>query len=148
MIILKPKKLLYWILFGFIVYQAFGYAKMQTHNDVLAYKRMAKAIMAYDDYELGHVSVGDVAAKIQQTQSERQQFFYGSKILFTYYSIKSRHMSHDGQSIYLVAEQVSRVNPLNYETLWGEDFVRVEHRVQLVKQGHRWLVANFEDNLI
>jgi hypothetical protein len=145
MIILKPKRLLYWILFGIIAYQVFGYVKIQTHGDVIVYKRLAKAIMKYDDYELRYVSIGDVASEIQGTQKERQSLFYGSNILFTYYIIKSRSISPDEQSVYLVAEQVSRVNPPGYDTLWGESVVRLKHEVRLVKKDNRWVVSSFED---
>lgn len=148
MIILKPKRLLYWLLFGIIAYQLFGYVKIQTHDDVIVYKRLAKAILKQDDYELRYVSTGDVAAKIQQTQSDRQELFYGSKILLTYYRVKSRSISFDEQSVFLIVEQVSRVNPPGYDTLWGENEVRLEHQVRLVVKDNRWVVANFEDPAI
>lgn len=148
MIILKPKKFLFWILFGVIAYQVFGYLKVQTYDDVVVYKRLAKAILKQDDYELRYVSTGDVAAKIQQTQSERQELFYGSKILLTYYKVKSRSLSADEKSVFLTVEQVSRVNPPGYDTLWGENEVRLKHQVKLVMKDHRWVVANFEDPAI
>ena len=148
MIILKPKRLLFWLLFGIIAYQAFGYLKIQTHDDVVVYKRLAKAILKQDDYELRYVSTGDVAAKIQQTQAERKKLFYGSNILLTYYKIKSRSISLDEKSAFLVVEQVSRVNPPGFDTLWGENEVRLKHRVRLVMKDKRWVVANFEDPAI
>lgn len=148
MIILKPKKFLFWILFGIIVYQLLGCVKVQTHGDVIVYKRLAKAILKQDDYELRYVSTGDVAAKIEQTQSARQKLFYGSKILLTYYKVKSRSISADEQSVFLVVEQVSRVNPPGFDTLWGENEVCLEHRVKLVVKDNRWVVEHFEDPAI
>ncbi len=148
MIILKPKKLLYWILFGIIAYQVFGYVKVQTYGDVVVYKRLAKAILKHDDYELRHVSVGDVASEILQTQAERKSLFYGSKILFTYYMVKSRSLSPDEQSVYLTIEQVSRVNPPGYDTLWGENEVRIEHEVRLILKNGHWTVIRFGDPAI
>jgi hypothetical protein len=148
MIILKPKKLLCWILFGLITYQLFGYVKVQTYGDVVVYKRLAKAIMKNDDYELRHVSVGDVASGILNTQAKREALFSTSKILLTYYKIKSRSLSADEQSVFLIAEQVSRVNPLGYDTLWGESEVRIKHEVRLVMKRNHWVVANFVDPAI
>lgn len=148
MIILKPKKFLFWILFGIIAYQVFGYLKVQTYDDVVVYKRLAKAILKQDDYDIRYVSTGDVAAKIQQTQSERKELFYGSKILLTYYKVKSRSLSADEKSVFLIVEQVSRVNPPGYDTLWGENEVRLKHQVKLVMKDHRWVVASFEDPAI
>lgn len=148
MIILKPKKLLYWILFGVIAYQVFGYVKIQTYGDVVVYKRLAKAILKQDDYELRYVSVGDVASEIKKTQTDRQSLFYGSEILFTFYKIKSRSLSPDEQNVFLIVEQVSRVNPPGYDTLWGENVVRLKHEVRLVMKNRRWVVSSFEDPAI
>ena len=131
---MKPKKLLYWILFGIIAFQLFEYVKVQTHGDVMAYKRLAKAIMNNDDYMIQRASVKDTASKILETQGGREELFRGSKILATYYNVKSRKISADQQSVSLVVEQVSRVNPPGYDTLWGEDEVRLKHAVQLVRE--------------
>lgn len=145
MIILKPKKLLFWILFGIIAYQAFEYVKVQTHGDVVVYKRLAKAIMKNDDYMIRHVSVDNTAEGILNSQFSRNSLFNESDILLTYYSVKSRSLSYDEQTVNLVVEQVSRVNPPNFNTLWGENEVRIQHEVRLVKKQGHWVVASFED---
>jgi hypothetical protein len=63
----------------------------------------------------------------------------------TCYKVKSRRISADEQSVTLVAEQVSRVNPPGYDTLWGENEVRLRHQVKLVKENGHWVVYSFED---
>lgn len=145
MIISKPKRLLCWILFGVIAYQVFGYVKIQTYDDVIVYKRLAKAIMKNDDYELRYVSAEGVSSKIIDTKPQRDALFYESKILLTYYKIKSRSVSFDEKTVYLSVEQVSRVNPPGYDTLWGENEVRIKHEVRLEQKDNHWVVASFED---
>ena len=145
---LKPKKILYWTLFGIVAFQMFEYVKVQTQGDVVAYKRLAKGIMKNDDYAIKHASAQEMASKILQTQGERDKLFYGSDILMTYYKVKSRKMSADEKSVSLVVEQVSRVNPPGYDTLWGENEVRLKHSVQLVKADNHWVVETFDDPVI
>jgi len=145
---LKPKKLLCWTLFGFAAFQMFEYVKVQTHGDVVAYKRLAKAIMKNDGYIIKDVSAKETATKILTTQSGREELFHGSDILMTYYNVKSRKVSADQQSVSLVVEQVSRVNPPGYDTLWGENEVRLKHAVQLVKRDQDWIIQTFDDPAI
>lgn len=148
MIMPKPKKLLFWILSGLIAYQLFGYLKMHTYADVVVYKRLAKAIMKNDDHMIRYVSDDKTAARILNTQIERDALFYDSQVLLTYYSIKSRRMSPDGKNVYLTVEQVSRVNAPGHNTLLGTNSVRLEHEVQLVLKNDHWVVAHFEDPVI
>ncbi|CAA6679589.1 MULTISPECIES: hypothetical protein [unclassified Lentimonas] len=145
---LKPKKLLFWILFGIVAFQLFEYVKVQTEGDVIAYKRLAKAIMKNDDYVIKDASAGELAAKILTTQTGREELFHGSDILMTYYNVKSRKVSADQNSVSLVVEQVSRVNPPGFDTLWGEKEVRLKHAVQLVKRDQDWIIKSFDDPAI
>ncbi len=145
---LKPKKLLYWTLFGVVAFQLFEYVKVQTSGDVVVYKRLAKAIMKNDDYIIKNVSAQDTASRILKSQSGREELFYDADILMTYYNVKSRKVSADEKSVSLVVEQVSRVNPPGYDTLWGEDEVRLKHSVQLVKEDNNWMIKSFDDPAI
>jgi hypothetical protein len=148
MIITKPKKLLFWILFGIVAYQLFNYVKMQTYDDVVVYKRLAKSIMKNDDYIIGQISDPKVTENILNSQAERNALFYGSNIVLTYYTIKSRSLSAEGDHVYLKVEQVSRVNPPYTNTVWGKNEVRLEHDVRLTKKGDRWVVSYFEDPVL
>jgi hypothetical protein len=145
---LKPKKVFYWTLFGVVAFQLFEYVKVQTHSDVVVYKRLAKAMMKNDDYTIKDVAAEGAASKIIQSQSGREELFYGADILMTYYKVKSRKISADEKTVSLVVEQVSRVNPPGYDTLWGEEEVRLKHSVQLVKEDKDWVIENFDDPAI
>ena len=145
---LKPKKLLYWILFGLVAFHLFEYVKVQTSGDVVVYKRLAKAIMKNDGYIIKDVSARDTASKILQSQGGREELFYGSEVLMTYYNVKSRKVSADEKNVSLVVEQVSRVNPPGYDTLWGEQEVRLKHSVHLVKEDNDWVIQSFDDPAI
>lgn len=142
---MTPKKLFYWLIMGIVAYQLFGYVKMHTSGDVVVYKRFAKAVMENDDFVARSGSLKDVAKRVFEFQDERTALFRGADIVFTYYVIKERRLSEDGKTAYLTAEQVSRVNPEGFDTLWGEQAVRIRHGVQLVLQKNIWMVSQFQD---
>jgi len=145
--VIKPKKLIFWAIFLIGAYFMFGYVRMHTHGDVVAYKRFAKAVMKKDDYIARQVSVdrSGLAGKVLAQHEERMELFGDADIVFTYYTIDERRVSADGKTVYLSAEQVSRVNPEGYDTIWGEREVRIRQTVQMVERDGLWLVASFND---
>jgi len=145
--VIKPKKLIFWTIVLIGAYFMFSYVRMHTHGDVIAYKRFAKAVMKKDDYIARQVSVdgSDLANKVISRHDERMELYRDADIVFTYYAIDERRVSEDGRTVYLSAEQVSRVNPEGYDTIWGEEEVRIQHTVQMIKRDGIWLVATFND---
>lgn len=142
---MKPKKLLYWTLCGVMAYNFYGYTKMHTSGDVIAYKRFASAVMKEDSYTARNASDGEVAGIALGSQDVREGMFEGADLVFTRYEIKDRQVSADGKMVTLTADQVSRVNPDGFDTLWGEREVRIRQTIRLVQKHDAWKVMQFDD---
>ncbi|WP_269523663.1 hypothetical protein [Coraliomargarita parva] len=143
---MKPKKVLFWIIFLVIAYNLFNYAKMHTRGEVVAYKRFAKAVMKGDDYTARQLTVDHkLALEVFSRNKQRAELFGNASIVFTYYRIKEWRPGEDGKSVYLVADQISRVNPEGFDTIWGEQKVVIRQTVQMTLVKDAWLVAVFND---
>ncbi|MFP4070020.1 MAG: hypothetical protein ACOCVJ_03150 [Verrucomicrobiota bacterium] len=143
---MKPKKVIFWIIFGVLAYSMFGYVQMHTRGDVIAYKRFAKAIMKNDDYTVGQMVLEKkLAREVLASGEERMELFDGAEIVFTFYDIDERRLSEDGKTAFISAEQVSRVNPEGFDTIWGEREVRIRQTVRLVLENQAWRIASFND---
>ena len=142
---IKPKKLLLWILFSLVAFNVFNYVKMHTRGDVIAYKKFSKALMKGNAFALKNTAEQGLAKKVLSFQEKRMNRYNDLDIVFTYYKIKSRTLSADGKTSKLVGEQISRVNPLGYDTLWGENAVKVKHSIVLVMHNNAWKVESFID---
>lgn len=142
---MKLKKVIFWIIFGVIAYILLDYTHTHTRNDVLSYKRFADAVLKGDDFLVRTTSMGPVAAQVSESQEARQELLGGAKRVFTYYRILDRNVTDDGKFSFITAEQVSRVNPEGFDTVWGEVAVRIRHTVKLEAQNHSWRVVQFSD---
>ena len=145
---MTPKKLLTWIILSVIAYQLFGYVKTHTTGDVVAYKRFAKAIKENDDYIIRNSSNSRVTGKVLNSQTARTELFRGAKVVFTYYVINERRLAEEGKIAYISADQVSRINPEGFDTLWGEVELRIPQSIQLVLEKGVWTVAEYHDQAI
>lgn len=145
-LIMKPKRILLWVLCAILAYNLYGYTKQHTSGDVLAYKRLASALAENDSITAQKMlyDANDVAHLVGQ-QRERKELIGNNSVLFTYYVIKKHYYSVDGRTSHIHAEQIFRVNPPGAKTIIGEDEVRVQHNVQLVKQDNTWYVKQFQD---
>ncbi|MFP4204179.1 MAG: hypothetical protein ACLFS4_07605 [Opitutales bacterium] len=142
---MKPKKIIYWIIFGVLAYQLFGCVKTHTSGDVIAYKRFSKALLKQDSYVARQVARNPLAREALAREGARKELFEGVEIVFTYYTIEDRRLSDDGKRSFIVAHQVSRVNPEGVDTLWGEGKVRIQQQVELVLKDGRWEVVKLND---
>lgn len=118
---------------------------MHTRGDVIAYKKFAKALMKGDSYVMRNLASGEMVDQVLKHQDDRNDLFQDSDVVFTYYKIKNRNVSEDGKITKLVGEQVSRVNPIGYDTLWGEKAIVVRHTVVMVMHNNAWKVQSFDD---
>ncbi len=143
---MKLKKFIFWAVFALLAYNFFGYVKVHTSGDVTAYKRFAKALMNEDSYLARITCVQpEYVREVMKSQAKRSEVFNGFNIILTYYVIKDQKLSADGTHSYIVAEQVSRVNPPGVTTIRGEHEVRIRHVVELENQDGNWLISKFED---
>lgn len=144
---MKLKKLLIWILIGLVTFNIFGYVRMHTRGDVIAYKRFAKALMKGDAYILRSTSTEGIKDRTLNQQAARMDVFTNKDIIFTYYRIRNREISEDGKIVRLVGEQISRVNVegSSGNKLWGEKAITVRQLVTLVLENNAWKVSEFSD---
>lgn len=145
---MKPKRVLFWIVFGILTFNIFGYVRMHTRGDVIIYKQFAKAVMKGDGLGVRYDSTPEVTKAVAESQSARNEAFEGMDIVFTYYRIYKRNASEDGRIVSLSAEQISRVNREGQDKLWGAEAVRIRHNVQLVLENDAWIVQSFSDPAI
>lgn len=142
---MKLRKILYWILFLLIGFNVFNYVKVHTQGEVIAYKKFAKAMMKGDRYIMRNNSNEELTNKVMAKQEQRLKAYEDVDVVFTYYRIKDRRVSEDGKIAVLVGEQVSRVNPIGYNTLWGETTIEVRQNVTLRLHNDAWKIQDFED---
>lgn len=145
---MKPKKVLFWIIFAILTFNVFGYVRMHTRGDVITYKQFAKAVLKGDGLGLRYNSTPEVAKAVAESQNQRREDFEGMDIVFTYYKIYKRNVSEDGRTVSLSAEQISRVNREGQDKLWGAEAVRIRHTAQLVMENDAWVVHFFSDPAI
>ncbi len=144
---MKPKRILLWLICATLVYNIYGYTKQHTSGDVLAYKRLASALVENDTAAVQKILIDekDDMLLLAGAQQEQKELIGDSSVLFTYYVIKKQRYSHDGNTSHILAEQIFRVNPPGAKAIIGENEVRVRHNVQLVKQDNAWYVKAFEN---
>lgn len=143
---MKPKKILFWAIFALLVYNFFSYSVTHTSSEVIAYKRFAKALLKNDSYVARELTLDrNYALEVFERNPERQKLFGDNTIVFTYYVIKEQRVSDDEQTAYIVAEQVSRVNPKGESTVLGVADIRIIHKAKLVKKNDVWKLAEFHD---
>ncbi|MGB0742959.1 MAG: hypothetical protein ACPGSB_00400 [Opitutales bacterium] len=139
------KKLLFWVVLIAGGYYGLDYVKVHTSSDVVAYKRFAKALIENDLYSARQASNRDLAEKAFATNPERMKYFRGARVLFTYYDVISQKFSKDGQTSFLVVEQVSRTNSNGKVGFWGDGEIRIRQTARLEKEDLFWKVTNFTD---
>lgn len=144
---MKIKKLLFWLLIGLIGFNVFGYVRMHTRGDVIAYKRFSKALMKGDAYQLRNASTENMYERPMKSQESRMELFDNKDIIFTYYRIRDRRVSEDGKIVNIVGEQISRVNVegSSGNKMWGEREIKVRQLVTVVLQNNAWKVSDFSD---
>lgn len=116
---MKPFKIIFWVLCAIGVYQLYGYFTVHTSEEVIAYKRFAKAIKSGDSYALRMNSQPAVLAKAKDYTAGGAEYLKGYEEVFTYYVVKSNFVSPDEKRASVIAEQVTRVNSETHEKLWG-----------------------------
>ncbi len=141
---MKPRRIFIWALAAVAALNVYSYTKQHTKADVLAYKRLASALADNDGGTIQKMvldsSCGDQLAR---SDEERKKLLGNKSVLFTYYVIKQQRYSYDGESSYIVAEQVSRVKSPGVNTVIGDSEVRIRHDVQMVKRDNSWYVKQF-----
>ncbi|GEM_PF-2051250 len=147
---MKPKKILLWLLFALVAYNVWGYVKMHTRGDVIAYKRFAESIFDGDRTNADRFAVDGLASTVLNDQEKRMEVYRESDQLFTYYKIINRRLSEDGKIVSITAEQVTRVNRYGvtlsfFNKFLGEHAFRIRHRVRLVSENDYWKVYSFSD---
>ncbi|MGJ8654741.1 MAG: hypothetical protein ACSHX8_15885 [Opitutaceae bacterium] len=144
---MKLSRIFFWAIFAITTYHLYFYVKVHTSEDVVVYKRFADAMMVDDTYDLGKI-VADkqLLADILSAQTERQSIFENKRILFTYYVVKKHLFSNDGETVYIHAEQVHRINPPGRKSLIGVSEIRIRQIVKLDKIDDAWHVVQFADS--
>ena len=143
---MKLRKFLLWMLLAIVGYNLYGYTKQHMSGDVLAYKRLASAVAKNDTNTAQKIVLNsNLATELSEAHAKRQELIGDQSVIFTYYRIKQQRYSSDGNISFILAEQVSRVNPPGVNTLIGENEVRVQHGVQLVRRDNEWFVQKFHD---
>lgn len=141
----RLRKYLLWLLFGLIAFNVFNYVKMHTNGDVIAYKKYAKALMAGDRYILKNASNDALVDSLLAVQEARKSSFEDLDVVFTYYKIKDRRLSEDGKTSRIVGHQISRVNGMQQDTLWGEREIVIQQTITLTLKNSAWKVTQFTD---
>lgn len=139
------RKLLFWMILLVGGYYGLDYVKVHTSNDVVAYKRFAKALMEGDHYTARRASSKELASKVLGKNDERMNAYKGSRVLFTYFEVVSQNLARDGKSSSLVVDQVSRVSSSGQTGIWGDREIRVRHSVELAQENQVWKVSGFVD---
>lgn len=140
------KRIIFWAVFALIAYHLFGYVKVHSSSDVVTYKLLAEAVAENDTYSIKQMVDNEVySQRIIETQEQREKLIGENTVLFTYYVIQKHTYSAGGDSSYILAEQVNRVNPPGEDSLIGQHEIRIRHGIELVKEGDRWLVVRFDD---
>ncbi|MGJ8649919.1 MAG: hypothetical protein ACSHX4_06140 [Opitutaceae bacterium] len=143
---MKPKKIIFWAIFAILAYNFFSYSITHSSSEVIAYKRFAKALLKNDSYVARELTLDrNYALAVFDENPARQKLFGDNSIVFTYYVIKEQRVSDDEQTAFVIAEQVSRVNPKGQSTVWGTSEVRILHKVKLVKKNDVWKLESFHD---
>lgn len=146
---MKPARILFWAIFAVITYHLYVYVNVHTSEDVVAYKRFADAVIMGDTYDLGQIVADkELLANILSAQSERQSMFEGQSILFTYYIVKKHLFSNEGNTVFIRAEQVHRMNPPGRTSMFGNSEIRIRQSVKLDKIDNTWQVVQFTDSKI
>lgn len=140
---MKPKRLIFWTVFGICAYQTFGYFKTHTDPDVVAYKRFAKAVISQNNYVLKTTAEHDVFGNANTLKASNDKQLEGFEQIITYYVINSHRKSPDGLRAFIQAEQVTRVNPEGIDTFWGKEEIRIPHTVELFRDGDAWKIVEF-----
>lgn len=140
---MKPKRVIFWAVFGFCAYQLFGYFKTHTDPDVVTYKRFAKAVVDQNDYVLKTTAEQNVFGNAGVLKASNDKQLEGFEQIITYYVINSHRKSPDGRRAYIQAEQVTRVNPEGIDSFWGKEVIRIPHTVELFRDGDAWKIVEF-----
>ncbi|MEN8724035.1 MAG: hypothetical protein ACN4GF_06425 [Lentimonas sp.] len=83
--------------------------------------------------------------RLSLSPRDQKQLIGTHSVLFTYYLIKKQWYSQGGHTSYIRAEQISRMNPPSAKAIIGKGEVRVQHDVQLFKQGEACYVEQLEN---
>lgn len=140
------KRLLFWAIVMVVGYYGLDYVRVHTSDNVIVYKRFAKALMENNHYSARQASSKELAAEVFARNSERMKPYRGTRVLFTYYDVVRQTMSRDGKASTLVVDQVSRVASGGQTGFWGDREIRVRHTAQLEKEGQLWRVTSFTDS--
>jgi hypothetical protein len=140
------KRIIFWAIFAFLAYHAFGYVKVHSSGDVVTYKLLGDALAENDTYSIKKMVKDEaLGQQIIAAQEERAKLLGDNAVLFTYYVIQRQTFSAAGDTSYILAEQVNRVNPPGADTIIGETEIRIRQGIELVKEGERWLIVGFDD---
>jgi len=143
---MKLTRLLIWVIIAFFALKLYGYLKIHSSGDVLAYKHFAAVVLEDNAFMIERVAADKAfAVQVLEKQAQRMDRFGENSILFTYYVIKNQSLTNGGKSSLISAEQVSRVDPPGATSFLGESAIRIRHRVELVKEEGNWRVVKFND---
>lgn len=146
---MKLTRILFWAIFAIITYNLYFYVKVHSSEDVVAYKRFADLMAVGDTDELDQVIADqELLLELLATQAERQLIFDGQSVLFTYYIVKKHQISNEGDTAYILAEQVNRVNPPGHTSMIGASEIRIRQSVKLDRIDDTWQVVQYADSKI
>ena len=143
---MKLTRLIIWVVLAFVAFKLYGYVKVHSSGDVIAYKSFAEALRADDRFAIKRIVIDEeLAQKVLETQPQRKDLLEGNSVLFTYYVIQRQTFANDGETSFIFAEQVNRVDPPGESSFIGETAIRTSHGVELVKKDGKWRVVSFDD---
>lgn len=141
----KLRKLFFTGLFLAAIYFGFGYFKLHTHSDVIAFKRFSQAVLKHDSYVARMTGTPEVTTAAFASSGKRQEFFRNLNQRFTYFVILSRFEDPSGSKVEIIAEQVTRVSRPGNQAPWGDGEVRLYQKAKLEKRSGIWRIVSFED---
>lgn len=130
-------------------YIGFGFVKVHTSADVIAYKSFSKALMKGDLIRAKRMVHSDDALTALE-QSEERGTRYEGHIRFTYHQVLSHDYTANGEEARLKVKQITRMDPKGGDTtLWGSQTVEEIHTVVLRKnEDGLWRIVFFDEALI
>ncbi len=130
-------------------YIGFGFVKVHTSADVIAYKSFSKALMKGDLIRAKRMVLSDDVLAALDSSKDRASRYKGT-IRFTYHQVLNHDYTGNGEEARLKVKQIIRMDPANGEsTLWGSQTLEEVHTVVLRKNedGH-WKIIFFDEALI
>lgn len=145
---MKLKTAVTLLLLSVFCYTGFGFIRVHTSPDVLAYKNFSKALVDGDRFRANHLILNDLVLKAFESPEERNTRIQGD-IRFTYHQVISQEYASDGDEARLKVRFITRFDPKGEKpTFWGKESVDEIHQVVLRKnKDELWRIVSFNSSL-